>query len=130
MVQAEGVHRTMNRAAHPRTRPIANGSGCARRRLPRDLLPRQLVYPLLPGVAAEGVRQTLHDALWPQCGEPRPPGGRDDAGKRVKGRKRHPAVDARGLRRAVVMHSAGTAFRVRGFSERMSAAPVPSRRSG
>ena len=102
-------------------------AGCAWRLLPHDLPPWQSVYHYFWVWRRDGTWQGIHDALLPtmrrflgrqpqpQRGHHRQPVGEDhgkrgprgyDAGKKVKGRKRHIVVDTQGLLLAVAVHPA------------------------
>jgi len=104
-------------------------TGCQWRMLPRDFPPRSTVYGYFRAWIAAGVWAHLHDVLYRRT---RDLEGRDesptaaiidsqsvktgadaremvgfDAGKRVKGRKRHLVTDMLGLMLRVEVHSAG-----------------------
>ena len=102
-------------------------TGCAWRLLPHDLPPWQLVYHYFWVWRRDGTWPGIHDALLPggpanpgppvqsQRGGYRQPERKDhgkrgprgyDAGKKVKGRKRHIVVDTQGLLLAVAVHPA------------------------
>ncbi len=107
-------------------------TGCAWRLLPHDLPPWQSVYHYFWVWRRDGTWPGIHDALLPtmpcspRCGgswaaspapagpsstasrcRPRKKGPRGyDAGKKVKGRKRHIVVDTQGLLLAVAVHPA------------------------
>ncbi|WP_182608364.1 IS5 family transposase [Streptomyces alkaliphilus] len=102
-------------------------SGCAWRMVPRDLAPWDVAYRWFRAWAADGTWNRVHDALRDRV---RVADGRDpqpsaavldsqsarshqggeaigwDAGKRVRGRKRHLLVDTYGLVLRAVVHSA------------------------
>ena len=104
-------------------------TGCQCRMLPRDFPPRSTVYGYFREWIAAGVWTRIHDALYRRS---RVLEGRDesptaaiidsqsvrtsaearemvgfDAGKRIKGRKRHLVTDTLGLMLRVEVHSAG-----------------------
>lgn len=102
-------------------------SGCAWRLVPHDLAPWDAAYRRFRAWSAAGVWDDIHDALREQVrrAEGRDPvpsaavldaqsvhsasGGEQigyDAGKRVRGRKRHILVDTLGLLLVCVVHSA------------------------
>ena len=102
-------------------------SGCAWRLVPHDLAPWSIAYQWFRAWTADGTWDQVHDTLRSlvreQDGRDRQPsaavldsqsvksseGGEAigyDAGKRVRGRKRHLLVDTVGLVLAVVVHSA------------------------
>jgi putative transposase len=130
-------------AAHAR-RDIVNAcmyivrTGCAWRLLPKSFPPWQAVYSAFRGWARAGVFEAMHDRLRKQWRDrigrqPDPSaaiidsqstrstaqGGSTgfDAGKKVKGRKRHLVVDTLGLLLAISVTSAGV-------QDRDAAAPV------
>lgn len=104
-------------------------NGCAWANLPRDFPPKSTVYGYFRRLAADGTWARIHDALYAACRtledrEPQPtaaiidsqsvktgPNARGDvgydAGKKVKGRKRHILVDTLGLVLKGEVHSAG-----------------------
>jgi transposase len=104
-------------------------TGCQWRMLPRDFPPRSTVYGYFRSWIAGGVWAHLHDALYRRCRDlegrdespsaaiidsqsvKTGPEARDavgfDAGKRVKGRKRHVVTDMLGLMLRIEVHSAG-----------------------
>ena len=116
-------------------RPVVNAvfyllqTGCQWRMLPRDFPPRSTVYGYFRAWIAAGVWAHLHDVLYRRTrdleGREESPSaaiidsqsvktGADaremvgfDAGKRVKGRKRHLVTDMLGLMLRVEVHSAG-----------------------
>jgi transposase len=113
-------------------------TGCAWRLLPKSFAPWQAVYSAFRGWARAGVFEAMHDRLRQQWRDrigrqPDPSaaiidsqstrstaqGGSTgfDAGKKVKGRKRHLVVDTLGLLLAVSVTSAGV-------QDRDAAAPV------
>jgi transposase len=104
-------------------------NGCQWRMLPRDFPPRSTVYGYFRAGMSSGVWARVHDVLYRRSRELE---GRDesptaaiidsqsvktgaearkmvgvDAGKRVKGRKRHLVTDTLGLMLGVEVHSAG-----------------------
>jgi transposase len=104
-------------------------AGCQWRMLPRDFPPRSTVYGYFRAWIAAGVWARVHDVLYRR---PRELAGRDespiaaildsqsmktsaeacemvgyDAGKRIKGRKRHLVTDTLGLMLRIEVHSAG-----------------------
>ena len=104
-------------------------TGCQSRMLPRDFPPRSTVYGYFRRWREDGTWGRLHDALYRRCRdlegrEESPtaavidsqsvktgPEARDtvgfDAGKKIKGRKRHPMTDMLGLMMRAEVHSAG-----------------------
>lgn len=103
------------------------GAGCSWRRVPRDLAPWDVAYRWFRDWTTDGTWARVHDALREQvrAGDGRDPqpsaavldsqsvrsseGGEAigyDAGKRVRGRKRHLLVDSGGLLLRAVVHSA------------------------
>jgi transposase len=104
-------------------------TGCQWRMLPRDFPPRSTVYGYFRSWTNAGVWAQVHDFLYRQCRdlegrEESPsaaiidsqsvktgPDAREkvgfDAGKRIKGRKRHLMTDMLGLMLRVEVHSAG-----------------------
>ncbi|KJE24376.1 transposase, IS4 family, partial [Frankia torreyi] len=103
------------------------GAGCSWRRMPHDLAPWDVAYRWFRDWTADGTWARVHDTLRDRV---RQADGRDpqpsaavldsqsvksaeggeaigyDAGKRVRGRKRHLLVDTCGLLLTVVVHSA------------------------
>jgi transposase len=116
-------------------REVINGifyllqTGCQWRMLPRDFPPRSTVYGYFRAWIAAGVWAHVHDVLYRRTRElegrqesptaaiidsqsvKTGPEARDavgyDAGKRVKGRKRHLVTDTLGLLLRIEVHSAG-----------------------
>ncbi len=104
-------------------------NGCAWANVPRDFPPKSTVYSYFRRFLGDGTWARIHDALHVECRaledrEPQPsaaiidsqsvktgPTARDevghDAGKKVKGRKRHILVDTLGLLLKTAVHSAG-----------------------
>jgi transposase len=116
-------------------------SGCAWRMLPKDFPPWQTVYAHFRRWTRKGRFEKMHDrlrAMWrerekrdvnptaaiidSQSVKTSPQGGPKgfDAGKKVKGRKRHLVVDTLGLLLAVLIHPADV-------QDRDGAAPVVTR---
>lgn len=116
-------------------------SGCAWRMLPKDLPPWKNVYAHFRRWTTKGLFERMHDrlrAMWrerenrdasptgaiidSQSVKTSPQGGPKgfDAGKKVKGRKRHLVVDTVGLLLAVLVHPADV-------QDRAGAAPVVAR---
>lgn len=104
-------------------------NGCAWANVPRDFPPKSTVYGYFRRFLKQGTWARIHDALYAACRaledrEPQPsaaiidsqsvktgPNAADevgfDAGKKVKGRKRHILVDTLGLLLRACVHSAG-----------------------
>ena len=104
-------------------------NGCAWANLPKDFPPKSTVYGYFRRFLEDGTWARIHDALYVDCRdlegrEPQPtaaiidsqsvktgPNALDeigyDAGKKVKGRKRHILVDTVGLLLRCDVHSAG-----------------------
>ena len=104
-------------------------SGCQWRMLPRDFPPRSTVYGYFRRWRDDGTWARVHDALYRRCrnleGREESPSaaildsqsvktGPDarnevgfDAGKKIKGRKRHLLCDTLGLMMRIEVHSAG-----------------------
>lgn len=104
-------------------------TGCQWRMLPRDFPPRSTVYGYFRAWRDDGTWARIHDALYRRCRdlegrEESPsvaiidsqsvktgPDAREavgfDAGKRIKGRKRHLLCDTLGLMMRIEVHSAG-----------------------
>ena len=104
-------------------------TGCQWRMLPRDFPPRSTVYGYFRRWRGDGTWARVHEVLYRRCrdlegreesptaaiidsqsvntgGDARDPVG-FDAGKKVKGRKRHLMTDMLGLMMRVEVHSAG-----------------------
>lgn len=104
-------------------------SGCAWANLPKDFPPKSTVYGYFRRFLEDGTWSRIHEALYADCRArkgraPQPsaaiidsqsvksgPNAKGDvgydAGKKVKGRKRHILVDTLGLMLATNVHSAG-----------------------
>lgn len=104
-------------------------TGSQWRMLPRDFPPRSTIYGNFRAWRDDGTWARIHDALYRRCREPEgrqespsaanidsqsikngPDAGESvgfDAGKRVKGRKRHLLCDTLGLMMRVEVHSVG-----------------------
>jgi len=110
-------------------------SGCAWRLVPHDLAPWNAAYQVFAAWTADGTWARIHDVLRDQVRErdgrdPQPSaavldsqsvksseGGEEigyDAGKRVRGRKRHLLVDTLGLLLVGIVHSASVQDRAGG----------------
>ena len=124
-------------------------TGCQWRMLPTDLPPWPLVYYYFKRWKENGLIEEVHQALYEQC---RKQQGKNpqasvaiidsqsaattscageqrgfDMGKKVKGRKRHLAVDSLGLVQSVLVHSASDQDRTAGHwmvKELMKANPA------
>ncbi|HXZ17931.1 MAG TPA: IS5 family transposase [Roseiarcus sp.] len=106
-------------------------TGCQWRAIPKDLPPRSTVYDYFDLWSWDGTLDRIHDALYVRCREAAsreasptaaiidsqsvksagkrgawadPPGY--DAGKKIKGKKRHVLVDTQGLLMHAIVHSA------------------------
>ena len=125
-----GNKRTVN------VRAVVNGlmyilsTGCQWRALPKDLPPRSTVYDYFDLWSWDGTLDRIHDALYLRCRQAAsreasptaaiidsqsvksaekgacidPPGY--DAGKKIKGKKRHVLVDIQGLLMHAIVHAA------------------------
>ena len=117
-------------------REVINGlmyvlsTGCQWRAIPKDLPPRSTVYDYFDLWSWDGTLDRIHDALYARCREEvsreasptaaiidsqsvksaekgariDPPGY--DAGKKIKGKKRHVLVDTQGLLMHAIVHAA------------------------
>ena len=116
-------------------REVVNGlmyvlsTGCQWRTIPKDLPPRSTVYDYFDLWNWDGTLDRIHDALYLRCREAAsreasptaaiidsqsvngnrgacidPPGY--DAGKKIKGKKRHVLVDTQGLLMHAIVHAA------------------------
>src|SRR5579875_698567 len=95
-------------------RAVVNGvmyvlsTGCQWAALPKDLPPKSTVHDYFQRWDHDGTLDRLHHALYVQCRE----GGRRidppgfDAGKKIKGKKRHLLVDTQGLLLHALVHAA------------------------
>ena len=106
-------------------------TGCQWRYIPKDLPPRSTVHDYLTRWNYDGTIERIHYALYVQCREATRPGGQPDrlrdrqpereergkrgacidppgydAGKKIKGKKRHILVDTVGLLLHAVVHPA------------------------
>ena len=106
-------------------------TGCQWRAIPKDLPPRSTLYDYFDRWSCDGTLDRIHDALYVKCREAAareasptaaiidsqsvksaekegayidPPGY--DAGKKIKGKKRHVLVDTQGLLMHAIVHSA------------------------
>jgi transposase len=98
-------------------RAVVNGvmyilsSGCQWRYLPKDFPPRSHNY--FVWWQGDGVLDRIHHALCVECRERAPKRGASidppgyDAGKKIKGKKRHILVDTMGLLLHAIVHSVG-----------------------
>ena len=117
-------------------REVVNGlmyilsTGCQWRAIPKDLPPRSTLYDYFDLWSCDGTLDRIHDALYAQC---RQAASRDasptaaiidsqsvksaekgacidpsgyDAGKKIKGKKRHILVDTQGLLMHAIVHAA------------------------
>src|SRR3977135_4331813 len=98
-------------------REVVNGlmyvlsTGCQWRAIPKDLPPRSTVHDYFDLWAWDGTLDRIHHALYVQCRElasrePSPSAAGYDAGKKIKGKKRHILVDTQGLLLHALVHSA------------------------
>src|SRR5246127_132491 len=99
-------------------REVMNGlmyvlsTGCQWRAIPKDLPPRSTVHGYLDLWSWDGTLDRIHHALYVKCREKRRKRGRRidpcgfDAGKKIKGKKRHVLVDTQGLLMHAVIHAA------------------------
>ena len=117
-------------------REVVNGlmyilsAGCQWRAIPKDLPPRSTLYDYFDLWSWDGTLDRIHDALYVECreraereasptaaiidsqsvksaekGGPHDPHGYD-AGKKIKGKKRHILVDTQGLLMHAIVHGA------------------------
>jgi len=129
--QAPGAHRTVDVREVLNGLLYLLSTGCQWRAIPKDLPPRSTLHDYLDRWDYDGTLERIHHTLYVQCreqaGREASPtvaiidsqsvksaekGGRAidpagyDAGKKIKGKKRHLLVDTEGLVLQVIVHAA------------------------
>ena len=93
-------------------REVVNGlmyvlsTGCQWRAIPKDLPPRSTVHDYFDQWDYDGTLDRIHHALYVKCRDLAERDASYDAGKKIKGKKRHILVDTQGLLLHALVHSA------------------------